>query len=110
MEHYKFDVVCSSEFQNIASLSELCRRLVETRRSKHFLLIDRLIHLVLTPLVSTATTERAFSTIKLIKTSLRSKMDDEFLTNCLVVYVEREITDTIDLDSTIDEFNAVKTR
>ncbi|KAK3218741.1 hypothetical protein Dsin_012711 [Dipteronia sinensis] len=110
LEHYKFDVVCSSEFQNITSLSELCRRLVETRRSEHFFLIDRLIRLVLTLPVSTATTERAFSAMKLIKTSLRSKMEDVFLANCLVVYVEREITDTIDLDSIIDEFDAVKTR
>ncbi|KAK2659770.1 hypothetical protein Ddye_006303 [Dipteronia dyeriana] len=37
-------------------MEELCRRLVETRRSEHFFLIDRLIHLVLTLLVYTATT------------------------------------------------------
>ncbi|KAK2637543.1 hypothetical protein Ddye_032335 [Dipteronia dyeriana] len=106
---YKFDVVCSSEFQNIASLSELCHRLVETRRPEHFLWIDRLICLVLTLSVSTAMTIRTFSAMKHIKTSLRKKMEDEFLANCLVVYVEREITDTIDLDSIIDEFDAVKT-
>ncbi|KAK2639231.1 hypothetical protein Ddye_027026 [Dipteronia dyeriana] len=57
-----------------------------------------------------ATTEQAFSAIKLIKTSIRNKMEDEFLANYLVVYMEREISDTIDLDSIIDKFDAVKTR
>ncbi|ESR45145.1 hypothetical protein CICLE_v10003881mg [Citrus x clementina] len=44
------------EFQNITSLSKLCRRLVETRKSRIYFLLDRLIHLVLTLPVSTATT------------------------------------------------------
>ena len=48
--------------------------------------------------------------MKLIKTSLSNKINDEFLANCLVVYVEKEITDTIDLDFIIDESDAVKTR
>ncbi|KDO49809.1 hypothetical protein CISIN_1g040992mg [Citrus sinensis] len=46
--------------------------------NEDYLLIDRLICLVLTLSVYTATTERAFSAIKLIKTSLRSKMENEF--------------------------------
>ena len=40
--------------------------------------IDRLICLVLTLPVSTATTERAFSAMKLLKTRLRNKMKDDF--------------------------------
>ncbi|ESR59275.1 hypothetical protein CICLE_v10018323mg, partial [Citrus x clementina] len=70
LEHYQIDVLSHPQFQNMASLSELCRRFVETMKSQHYLLIDRLIRLVLTLLVSTAITERAFSAIKLIKTSL----------------------------------------
>ena len=40
--------------------------------------IDRLIRLVLTLPVSTATMERAFSAMKLLKTRLRNKMKDDF--------------------------------
>ncbi|KAK3212857.1 hypothetical protein Dsin_017563 [Dipteronia sinensis] len=79
--------------------------LVESRRSGHFFLIDRLIRLVLTLPVSTATTERAFSAMNLLKTPLRSKMENDFLANCLVVYIEREFADSIDMDSIIDEFD-----
>ena len=77
---------------------------------QYVLWLDRLIHLVLTLPISTVTIERAFLAMKLIKTSLHSKMKDEFLINCLVVYVEREIMDTVDLDSIIYEFDIVKTR
>ena len=37
-------------------------------------------------------------------------MDDEFLENCMVVYIKRELADTIDSDSIIDEFASLKPR
>jgi hypothetical protein len=46
-----------------------------------------LIRLVLTLPVSTATTERAFAAMKVVKIRLRNKMDDEFLANIFVVYI-----------------------
>jgi hypothetical protein len=60
--------------------------------------------------VSTATTERAFSAMKVIKTRLRNKMDDEFLTNSLVVYIEREISESFNSDLILDDFVSLKTR
>ncbi|KAH9721133.1 TTF-type domain-containing protein [Citrus sinensis] len=110
LEHYKFDVLSHPLFQKVASLSELCQRLIETKKSQHYFLIDRLIRLVLTLPVSTATTERAFSATSLIKTSLRNKIENEFLSNCMVVYVEREIANTIVPESIIDEFYCLKPR
>ncbi|XVF66763.1 hypothetical protein PTKIN_Ptkin10aG0064200 [Pterospermum kingtungense] len=62
---------------------------------------NRLIRLVLTLPDSTATTERAFPAMKLIKTSLRNKMDDNFLLSCMVIYIERELADSIDSDAPI---------
>ncbi|KAH9686649.1 TTF-type domain-containing protein [Citrus sinensis] len=111
LEHYQIDALSDPRFQNMASLSELCRRFVETIKSQHYLLIDRLIRLVLTLPVSTATTERAFSAMKLIKTSLRSEIENEFFfSDCMVIYVEREITDIVDSDSVIDDFYNLKPR
>ena len=69
-----------------------------------------MIRLVLTLPVSTATTERAFSAMKLTKTSLRNKMENEFLTNSMVVYIEREIAGAIDPDFIIDKFDLLKNR
>ncbi|XP_034920185.2 uncharacterized protein [Populus alba] len=82
----------------------------ETNKSQHYHLIDRLIRLVLTLPVSTATTERAFSAMKHVKTVLRNKMKEEFLADSMMIYIERELVEDIDSDSIIDEFYSTKHR
>ncbi len=106
----EYDVLCHPNFQNMSSFSELCQKLVETRQGSIYFLIDRLVCLVLTLPVFTATTERAFSTMKLVKTILRNKMEDEFLANCLTVYIEREFAENIDSNSIINDFYSSKDR
>ncbi|KAL4377597.1 hypothetical protein GQ457_02G033480 [Hibiscus cannabinus] len=59
--------------------------LAENGKSFSYPLVDRLIRLILTLPVSTTTTERAFSAMKIVKTSLRNKMEDEFLSDYLIV-------------------------
>ncbi|CAL1401780.1 unnamed protein product [Linum trigynum] len=73
-------------------------------------LICRLIRLVLTLPVSTATTERSFSAMKHVKTDLRNKMGNEFLDDCLTIFFEREYVIGMDEDSIIDEFAKLKDR
>ncbi|XP_042471469.1 uncharacterized protein LOC122053481 [Zingiber officinale] len=103
--HYKLDVI-----QNLkaSTLVELCQQLTESGRSKVYVMLTRLIHLLLTLPVSIATTERAFSTMKNVKIALRNKMEDEFLENCLTLYIERDLAKDIDVDSIIDEFYVSK--
>ena len=48
--------------------------------------------------------------MKLIKTRLRSKIDDDFLAHCLILYIEREIAEKFDIDAIIDLFYDVKDR
>ncbi|KAL2467006.1 TTF-type zinc finger protein with HAT dimerization domain [Abeliophyllum distichum] len=109
LQHYQYDVIPDPRFQ-VPSLSELCKLLVTSRRSESYIMLIRLIRLVLTLLVSTATTERAFSTMKHVKTAIRNRMEDEFLADCMTLYIEREFAEKIDVDSIIDEFYAVKAR
>jgi len=54
-------------------------------------LIDRLIRLILTLHVSTTTTEQTFSTMKIVKTRLRNRIEHDFLVNYLIVYIVKEI-------------------
>ncbi|PIA35272.1 hypothetical protein AQUCO_03600146v1 [Aquilegia coerulea] len=82
----------------------------KTRKAKIYSLVDKLIRLVLTLPVSTTTTELAFSAMKLIKTLLRNKMDDEFLADLMVLHIEREYAKELDLDAVIKEFEAVPRR
>jgi hypothetical protein len=58
-------------------------------------MVDKLLRLVLTLLVPTATIERSFSAMKFVKTRLRSKMGDAYLRDYLVVYIERDLTSMI---------------
>ena len=91
LQHYKL-----TKLRNLFTISELCQRLTETKMSKVYFLVDRLIRLLLTLPVSTITIERTFSTMKIVKTKLHNKMEDEFLVDNLIVYIEREIVETFD--------------
>ena len=73
-------------------------------------MIDRLIPLVLTLPVSTTITERAFSAIKLLKTRLRNRMEDEFLADNMIVYIEKEIAGNFTIEMIMDEFYSMKNR
>ena len=63
---------------------------------------------VLTLLVSIAITEWAFSAMKVVKTNLRNKIENDFLTNSLMLYIENDIVSTFSLDSIINDFEDLK--
>jgi hypothetical protein len=71
-------------------------------------LVDWLIRLILTLTVSTTTTERAFSAMKIVKTRLRNRMEDDFLANYLIVYIVKEIAKRFTIDMIIDNFYYMK--
>ena len=109
LDLYKYDVVQHSGFKNLKNISELCQWMVRTRK-EYYPLIYRVVKLVLTFPISTATTERAFSTMNVIKIDLRNKMEDEFLSNTMMLFIERDIAATISMDSIIDDFEDLKRR
>ncbi|KAI8556872.1 hypothetical protein RHMOL_Rhmol05G0289700 [Rhododendron molle] len=110
LQNYKLDVPNHMEFQNLSTISKLSEVLVKTRKSMIYPLIDRLIRLILILPVSTATTERAFSAMKCVKTRLRNRMEDELLASFLITYIEKDIARGFDTDSIIDAFNDMKER
>uniref|UniRef100_A0ACD5UTD2 Uncharacterized protein n=1 Tax=Avena sativa TaxID=4498 RepID=A0ACD5UTD2_AVESA len=110
LRHYAHDIPTNPKFQNLTTVSELCQQLAATGKNDDYHLIDRLIRLVLTLPVSTATTERAFSAMELVKTRLQNRMEDGFLRDCLVIYIEKEITIGISTDAIIDEFDEAPRR
>ena len=109
LNFYGEDIRSHPELQRIPSVSDLCVKLVETRLADDYHLIHRLLCLILTLPVSTASTERTFSALRIIKNRLRSKIEEEFLDDCMMVHIERQYADSIDNESIIDEF-ATKNR
>ncbi|XP_060966733.1 uncharacterized protein LOC133035065 [Cannabis sativa] len=98
------------DFNVLATISDLCQWLVKTRKAEIFPIVYKVITLILTLPVSTATTERSFSAMNIVKTTLRNKMEDEFLSDCLLVYIEREIAKKFSIDSLIDDFRDMQER
>jgi hypothetical protein len=56
--------------------------------------------------VATATVERAFSAMKIIKTYLRNKMGDEWM----ICYIERGIFASLEDRQIIEHYEAMRTR
>ena len=106
--HFEHNVVQDPEFKKLKSLSELPQWLVRTGNSEHYKLVYRMVRLVLTLPISTATTKWAFSTMKVVKTNLRNKMKNDFLMDSLMLYIEKDIASTFSLDSIVDDFEDLK--
>ena len=92
----------------MGTIFELCKGLEIPGKSKLYHLIDRLIRLVLTLPVSTATTEWTFLAMKLLKTRLRNRMEDELLADNMIVYIEKEIAGNFTMEMIMDEFYSMK--
>ena len=48
--------------------------------------------------------------MNIIKTRLRNKIEDEFLTDFLMLYIEKEIAATLSIYSIIDDFRDMQAR
>ncbi|XP_074346883.1 uncharacterized protein LOC141685692 [Apium graveolens] len=100
----------SFNIENICKLAEKFYPEDLLGKADMYPLVDRLLRLVLTLTASTATSERVFSAMKIVKTSLRNRMEDEFLRDYLIVYIEKEIAVTISAEEIIDSFYLIKER
>lgn len=110
LKHFVVDASNDEELKNMSTLTKLCRCLVESGRHSIYNLIDRLLRLVVTLPVSTASAERAFSALKIVKTRLRNKMEDEFLANSLLVNIEKEIVEKYNYEDILEHFTGTKRR
>jgi len=96
--------------KNISTLVDLCQGFVQIGRHIIFNLVDRLIRLLVTLLVSTTTAERIFSIMKIVKTRLCNKIEDQYLANSLLVQVDGEIVEHYTYDDIISDFKDLRNR
>ena len=68
------------------------------------------LRILLTMCVSVASCERSFSKLKLIKTYLRSTMSQLRLSSLALLSVERQVAETLNFNSIINDFAALKAR
>jgi hAT family C-terminal dimerisation region len=87
LPHFQLNICNHPDLKISLSLADLTYGLIKTGKASIYPMVYRLMRLVMTLLVSTATTEHAFSAMKLIKMGLRNKMGDYFLRDYMVVYI-----------------------
>ena len=94
----------SLRMESILCKTDVFKELIPLKEA--FPTLYRILQIALTICVSSASCERSFSALKRIKTYLRSTMQEERLVNLAVLSVEREISQTLNLEDVIDRFCA----
>ncbi|XP_024963682.1 uncharacterized protein LOC112503942 [Cynara cardunculus var. scolymus] len=97
-------------FVNLSGIAELARLLVETKKHQTYPLVYRLLKLALVLPVATATVERCFSAMKIVKSDLRNKIGDEFLNAAIICTIEKEALLAVSNDDVITQFQKMKSR
>ena len=94
---------CQANKPDVKSLTEAAKVL-----NSIFLLTSRCYHLNFTAPITSASSKRSFSKLKLIGTVLRSVMKQERLNGLMMLGCETDFTDSINLDEIVDRW--AKTR
>ncbi|KAL5567961.1 hypothetical protein UlMin_024536 [Ulmus minor] len=103
--HFADDV-----FLELKSIGDLAQTLVQTRRNDVYPLFYRLVTLSLLLPIVTATVERAFSAMNAVKNWLHNRMEDQWMNDILLVYIERDIFNKLDNELIMQCFQSTKTR
>ena len=110
LQSFLSDMRIDGRFFNVEDLGSLAKKMKETMKDRVFLLVYCLVELALLLPVVTVSVERVFSAMKAVKTDLRNRMGDEWLNDNLVVYIEKEIFDSIDNELILNRFQNMDSR
>ncbi|KAG8645341.1 hypothetical protein MANES_10G056233v8 [Manihot esculenta] len=110
LQNYICDMRSNEIFSNISNLGDLAKKMVEINYHTYFPLVYRLIELALILPVGTASVERTFSAMNVVKIDLRNRLGDDLLSDCLVCYFEKEIFRSIDDEVIMQSFQNLASR
>ena len=100
--------MCNNDlFLEFQGVSELAEKLMNTRKHETYPLVYLLVKLVLTLLVATATVKRSFSAMKYINNKLRNQMEDQWMNDCLITYIERDVPCNIENETIMQRFQNI---
>ncbi|CAI8584277.1 unnamed protein product [Vicia faba] len=110
LETYVLQVRRNASFSTCEDVQSLAMKMVQTEKHLVFPLVYKLIELALILSVSTASVERAFSAMKIIKSKLRNKINDVWFNDLMVCYTGREIFKSLNDIDIIRTFTAKKSQ
>ena len=100
----------TEDFSAFKGIGQLVEKIVEMKKNVSYPLVYSLVTLALNLLVAIATVERAFSTMNIIKNRLRNQIGDQWINDCLVIYIEKDIFKTIKCEEIMQRFQNMKNR
>ncbi|XP_062180372.1 uncharacterized protein LOC133884821 [Phragmites australis] len=98
------------DFIGCHDLASLATKMVQTQRHIVFPLVYHLIELALVLPVATASVERVFSAMNIIKTDLRNRICDDWLNDLMLCYIERDLFRRLDSNAIKNRFQNMKIR
>ena len=98
------------EFSTFRGIGQLVEKMVEMKKNVSYPLVYSLVTLALILLAATVTVEKAFSTMNIIKNRLRNKLGDQWMNDCLVTYIEKDIFKAIKCEEIMQWFQNMKNR
>ncbi|PKU59159.1 hypothetical protein MA16_Dca023145 [Dendrobium catenatum] len=107
---YILDMRSSEEFSSLDNIADLAKQFVKAKKDIVYPLVHQLLVLALTLPVTTATVKRAFSAMKIVKHRLHSKMGDDWLNDCLVPYIEKEVFDLVPNEAVMQHYQKMQNR
>ena len=97
--------------ENDVSISKAASIALKTSRQHGlFRMVAKVYQLFLTAAPSVCKNERSFSALKRVKNFLRSTMSGDRLNDCMLLAVERDLTDKIDLKKLAIKWSLLKDR
>ena len=84
--------------------------MVETKKDVVYAFVYKLVKFALILPVATASVERVFSSMNIVKSKLRNRIGDQWMNDCLVTYIESDIFDTISNDVIMEQFQNMSKR
>ncbi|XP_066316782.1 uncharacterized protein [Miscanthus floridulus] len=110
LDNYIDDMRQDASFQGLDNIIDLSVKLVETKRHKVYDMVCLLLKLILLLPVATASVERVFSALVIVKTKSKNKIGDTVLDDCLVTFIERDIFFQVNKDDIIETFMSLRKR
>lgn len=107
---YIDNVRADERFAGMKTISELAKLMVSTNKHLAFPLVYQLLKLVLVLPVATASVERCFSTMKIMNTVLRNRIDDDFMNQCIICFYEQRLLYSTPRKIVIERFLKMKHR
>ncbi|XP_052624882.1 uncharacterized protein LOC111898663 [Lactuca sativa] len=108
--NYIKDVRENEQFNDLKSIGDIAKKMVKEKKHIIFPKIYLLVRLALILPVVTTSMEPAFSAMKLINTDIRNKMSDQFFSDSLVSYVEKNVLQGIGNDAIVKVFQDIRPR